>query len=453
MSLVEELRDDHRSDLEDHLKPTVFDDTVEIINPQTVDWTSRLRETRIAKGEIGWRLYDAASAEIIELAKGLPDPSQSEGQLVDQMIFELRRFPAVEKVLDVYDTQIVSTTLTPLARDLMALSKRANQHARTIGDDIQLLFDPIRNNMEAYVGPESHWTLSASRCLGLIPFETLRKMREMKISVIGASVAASSLDMLAALGVGTKGWIRCIDDGVLAPSNIPRMPGASFRDIDRSKVEFVHACMKGRQPYAPYIGYRGRVVQSLSEKRQGYHDMELLEFIEGSDIVIEVVDSPNIKAGVQLLMVRHMPQTPIIRPADVGSTPFVAVELPGDGDLFNASMTADEIRQLSAPSTSFLGAMAKVHRMVNGYFPVDHELQFIFAGIGMIPFWSQLPSSARESGAMVAKVIARLAEGDRSVLGRNITLADAPHLGPEYSYVQAMFIRDIAMALFSKPAP
>ncbi|MBI5613991.1 ThiF family adenylyltransferase, partial [Candidatus Gottesmanbacteria bacterium] len=398
------------------------------------------------------QLYDAATTEIGELAQGLPDSSLQEQLLVDQMISELRKVSAVAQVLDAYDSPIVVSTFTPLARDLKTLSLRVHEHARDMRDDIRLFHDKKTKKIEAYVGPEIHWTLSASRCLGLIPLDTLEKMRRMHISVIGASVAASSLDMLASLGVGTDGWIRMIDDGILAPSNIPRMPGATLRDVGRLKVEFVHAFMKGRQPYAPYIGYRGRAVQSEGEKRQGFHDMELLEFIHGSDVVIEVVDSPHVKAGVQILMVRHMPQTSILRPADVGSAPFVAVEIPAGGDLFNAGMTQDEILQLSSQSTSLRGSMAKVHRMVRSNFPVDHELQFIVAGIGMIPFWSQLPSSARESGAMVAKVISRLAEGDRSVLGRNITLADAPHLGYGYTHRQAMLIRDIGRALFSIPS-
>src|SRR6185369_2276160 len=56
------------------------------------------------------------------------------------------------------------------------------------------------------------WLLMISRCFGLIEFSRLRTLRKMKIRVLGASVAAATVELLASLGCED---ITCIDPGIL----------------------------------------------------------------------------------------------------------------------------------------------------------------------------------------------------------------------------------------------
>jgi hypothetical protein len=110
------------------------------------------------------------------------------------------------------------------------------------------------------VGPDLWWLLMISRCLGLIPLAVLEKLRRLKIRTFGASVAASTLELLASLGAED---ISCLDAGLIDPTNIPRLPMADVFSIGQPKAQALVERLSRRNPYGRFQAGVGRAVPTV----------------------------------------------------------------------------------------------------------------------------------------------------------------------------------------------
>jgi molybdopterin/thiamine biosynthesis adenylyltransferase len=259
--------------------------------------------------------------------------------------------------------------------------------------------EPASRQYWLCVGPELLWLMSVSRCIGLIELEVLRQLRKTKIRVLGASVAAMTVDLLVALGCED---VVCVDPGMIEPSNVPRLP-TEARNIGRSKVEVLTAQLLRRNPYGKFVG-RQQKVENLEE------------FFADADLILEVVDDLKTKIVAQTSALKTRPNVPLIFIADVGMSPVVKVittntnqevEMP-----FGRQWSAQQREQLLGvlkmdPSQpDFLRAMQRAaYLMLQENLPADHAVQFLLSCWGVMPFWSQTPVASRASAAMAASAI------------------------------------------------
>ena len=143
-----------------------------------------------------------------------------------------------------------------------------------------------------YIGAELSWLVNISRSLGLIPFQTLLKLRTTRVRVLGASVAASTIDLLASLGCED---ISFVDDGLIDPSNIPRLPMANVQNIGVAKSQALALRLLRRNPYGNFRAVIGKAVKS-AEELLSEQDVTADAFIADADVIIEVVDDIQLKS-------------------------------------------------------------------------------------------------------------------------------------------------------------
>ncbi len=279
-----------------------------------------------------------------------------------------------------------------------------------------------------YVGPHAHRLLAKTRLLGLVPFRAVEALRRMRIRGMGASVAASTYDVLVALGAED---LVFADAARLDPSNASRMPGGvgDFRHCGSAKAHVLARMLQGRNPYARISGIVGRVVPPSSPA--GPDDISFDDFVRDADIVVEVVDDPAAKIHARRRLDQAFPGKLLGFIADLGSDPFSAIERPSDKNYFHQNLTAAELERMfhigdaRTADEARHEAVCAVFRMVDADMPPDFTLEFLLAGLAVVPYWSQTPMAARESGAIFAKLLTLQAQGI-DVTGKNVHAAGAP---------------------------
>jgi len=276
------------------------------------------------------------------------------------------------------------------------------------------------------VGSEIRWLLAVSRCLGLIEMSRLQKLRHAKIRVIGASVAAATVDLLVSLG---SEHISCIDPGSIDLSNLPRLPEGKLSSVGQSKSDQLVCQLLAKNPYGHFQSYCARVICQETDRQQK-NDVLLDEFIADADIIIEVVDSLKVKVYAQTVALNKKPAVPLIFIADVGNAPIVkvvrsaegSVELPFgkrsssfEKELFAHILSTQELALRSEEGTQLLQQLAYI--TVKDELPPEQAIQYFCWCIGLIPFWSQTPIASRLSAGMAATAVLQ-------ELGEQKTLAD-----------------------------
>ena len=321
---------------------------------------------------------------------------------------------------------------TPLVIDLATLINETAPYARDpslVDRESRWIADGEAKKLYAYVGPSAHRLLSKTRLVGLVPFAVADALQRLRIRGMGASVAASTYDLLVSLGAED---LVFADAGTLDPSNSSRMPAGvgDFRNCGRSKALVLARTLRGRNPYARIVGIPGMVVPG--GKATGPHDVSFDEFVADADLVIEVVDDARVKLGVRLEMERKFPDTLLGFIADLGNAPFSAIERPRDKKHFHCGLPSDEIERMlsrlgkvTSPTEARDEALRSVYRIIERDFPADHSLEFLFARLGIVPYWSQTPMAARESAAIFAKLLS-LQVQKIDVVGKNVAITETP---------------------------
>jgi hypothetical protein len=258
------------------------------------------------------------------------------------------------------------------------------------------------------VGPDLWWLLMISRCLGLIPLAVLEKLRRLKIRTFGASVAASTLELLASLGAED---ISCLDAGLIDPTNIPRLPMADVFSIGQPKAQALVERLSRRNPYGRFQAGVGRAVSTVAE-RLSADDVLVDEFISDAELIVEVIDDIQMKSYIQTVALKKRPGVPILFIADLGNQPVVnVVRATQDGEVefpFGRVWTEDERRILDEVIQDHTLIPQAAYLMVKESLPVEHQLQFQLNVHGAMPFWSQTPIASRLSAGLAAKAVITL---------------------------------------------
>lgn len=258
------------------------------------------------------------------------------------------------------------------------------------------------------VGPDLWWLLMVSRCLGLIPFSLLEKLRTLKIRAFGASVAASTLDLLASLGAED---IACVDAGLIDPTNIPRLPMTDVFSIGQPKAQVLVERLRRRNPYGKFQAVVGRAVPTVAERLTA-DDVLIDEFLADADLILEVIDDIRMKSYIQTVALKKRPGVPLLFIADLGNAPIVkVVTANADGEVefpFGRKWTDDERKVLEEVLHDPQKIPQAALLMVKESLPAEHALQFQLNVHGAMPFWSQTSIASRMSAAMAAKEVLRL---------------------------------------------
>lgn len=307
-------------------------------------------------------------------------------------------------------------------------------------DHARFIWDENEHALSLYVSEEIDSILKKTRMLGLVPYEVIDKLSSTKILVLGASVAASTIDLLVAMGARN---IEFIDDGELDPSNGQKMPAGVTADYNSNGKAKVYALAKNiytRNPYGDFIARKGRAVVTEEEKRSGPQDILLSSLItDDTGLVIEVVDDSVMKMKIRLIMEEKYPEIPLLFIADVGNNAFAGLEDVGKGKYFNQQLSDSQLEFLKKLGTeglsSPLDAITGIFLMVKDQLPEEHKLQALTGRFGgIVPFLSQTGIAARQSASIAVSEFVSYLQG-KDVIGRNIqqgesSLAFVDNLSP-----------------------
>jgi hypothetical protein len=324
------------------------------------------------------------------------------------------------------EESIIFGDVARLTHELMAL-----QTGSDFSEHVRFIWDPNDKLLSAYISEEMDSLLKKTRMLGLIPFEVIDKLQSMKIVVLGASVAASTVDLLVAMGARD---IEFIDDGELDPSNGQKMPAGPTADFNSNGTSKVHALAQSiyqRNPFGNFVPHRGRVVMDEAEKRPTTDDKTLDEMMTpDTGLVIEVIDDPQTKMKIRMHMQEKYPETPISFIADVGNDAFAGLENSGDGKYFNQELTGQQEEYLKKIAkegySSRLDALTAIFLMVKDQLPSDHKLQVMLGRYGgIIPFLAQTGIAARESSYIAVSEVLQYLQ-NKDITGNNLTKQTSP---------------------------
>jgi len=430
MSLYEHKAFTHLQDSELLERPAISEYKLQVIDHHTENGLERLRlhgDNLIKEGlnvydHVSEGAFQSGSKEIVGLAKYYE-------QVLDR--FEIDQ-PGAEERLGSHVANSLSTLsggeistdaiarffqITPILQDLAALGKGVHSYVQNpsrIEEESRCIWDPVSKQLDKYIGHEALRLLLKTRMLGLVPFKALDNLQTMKIRSIGASVAASLIDLLGSLGAEDIEWA---DGGLLDPSNLWRMPGGmgDFRNSGMSKAIALARLLESRNPYGRFVGHAGMVIPEGMLKTSK-HDVFMHDLIFDADIVLEVVDNPWFKNFGRDWMQDNDPYTPLMAPVDASNS-YCGLEYPGEANPFNQNLpeeTLQAIRDLVKlpPEQAQIAGLSAVYQMVGKDVNPEHKLCLLLSRLGLIPFLTQTPVSARESAAIGGRIALVLANGD-----------------------------------------
>lgn len=305
----------------------------------------------------------------------------SQGQVQETLE---RQFPAAQAAR--LNSSMLAQDLRTFAEGFLPLSE-----PEQLIQDAQLI-DAAGANPRFYVGPDVAWFLSVSRCLGLVSLASLVKLRSTKIRVLGASVAASTVELLASLGAED---ISCADAGLIDPTNVPRLPMADLFNIGTLKSQALVEHLQRRNPYGKFIALEENLTP------ESVH-----AFLADADLIIEVIDDIPMKSYVQTVALSRKPGTPLLFIADLGNQPLVKVVRADEQGYverpFGRKWSVSERKILMDVQHDSRLIPQAAQLMVKESLPPEHALQLQFNVLGIMPFWSQTPIASRMSAAMAA---------------------------------------------------
>ncbi len=328
-----------------------------------------------------------------------------------------------EALVSQMDTSGIFTDYATLANSVLTATAKLEEDARWI-------YYPNEKRIIKYLGIHAHRALSMSRMFALVPFEAIQRLRETQFVVAGASVAASTIDMLVSLGAEN---IIMGDAGKLAPSNIPRMPAGStgsLLSLGEFKAQTLASNLSLRNPYGKFDPFSGFVLVDEKDRVQDA-DRMLGDIIKQQDPqnvkVIEVVDDAATKVKIRNYLKENYPEISVFFIGDVGNNPFAGIEDPLMGDFFNQAFSDNQrvfLDNVAHNGASPIEKLQAVILMVGDSLPSEHKVQLLFVALGLVPYFSQTPIASRLSSSFAG--ILALSSDQPQVTGTNRSLQDVP---------------------------
>ncbi|MFC9968582.1 Rv1355c family protein [Nocardia ignorata] len=144
---------------------------------------------------------------------------------------------------------------------------------------------PWRNALVAVLGPDAFAAIRSDRNRNKLTRDEQRRLRELRVGVVGQSVGHSVAYTLAL--EGTCGLLRLADFDTIELSNLNRVPGGLF-DVGVNKAVVTARRIAELDPYLPVEIWQTGVLTETAD-----------EFLDGLSLVVEECDSLDIKFAVR----------------------------------------------------------------------------------------------------------------------------------------------------------
>lgn len=292
-----------------------------------------------------------------------------------------------------------------LAEEVVALGNGLDQ----VNERAEWFLDPLNGQAFKCIGVKEMELMRMYRLLGLVSFESLRRLRDTRVVVAGASAAARTLDLVVALGAK---HLTVIDNGRTDAVKANLLPGfaGSVQAFGMYKTTALLAQLQSRNPRGNF-DFRVGLLQPDGMAKEG--DMEFKEFAASGDLFMTVIDWVWYQSEVREYMAKLQPEAKIAFLADLGNVPPVWLERVGDLKHYNREFAAEEwerMRKLPGGivpgSTEFMReALGIIWRMTESDQPPEHALQLIFTALGITKGWSQSVIAGAEAAVVMSKTI------------------------------------------------
>ncbi|TDP42541.1 Rv1355c family protein [Nocardia ignorata] len=144
---------------------------------------------------------------------------------------------------------------------------------------------PWRNALVAVLGPDAFAAIRSDRNRNKLTRDEQRRLRELRVGVVGQSVGHSVAYTLAL--EGTCGLLRLADFDTIELSNLNRVPGGLF-DVGVNKAVVTARRIAELDPYLPVEIWQTGVLTETAD-----------QFLDGLSLVVEECDSLDIKFAVR----------------------------------------------------------------------------------------------------------------------------------------------------------
>ncbi|KAF0848715.1 Rv1355c family protein [Nocardia caishijiensis] len=152
-------------------------------------------------------------------------------------------------------------------------------------DEERWVYYPWRNALVAVLGPDAFAAIRSDRNRNKLTRDEQRKLRALRVGVVGQSVGHSVAYTLAL--EGTCGLLRLADFDTIELSNLNRVPTGLF-DVGVNKAVVTARRIAELDPYLPVEIWRDGVLAETAD-----------EFLDGLSVVVEECDSLDIKFAVR----------------------------------------------------------------------------------------------------------------------------------------------------------
>jgi hypothetical protein len=398
--------------------------------------------------------YQATLNRLPEAARTNPDAFQD--YVLTQLVEDLPEAEQSEAILQLRE---IYHEYSYVFRDVLRFANEIIQESSNLPDedDYQYcIYFPNTNGGEVvpFVSHSAFSLLRRSRLLGLVSFDSLDSLAQLKIACIGASVAAESITALIDYGVGDdpEGWIHFSDPGKIDSSNGPRLPGIMswVSNLNRSKAETLYEQLIRSNPFANIQAYSAAVVENPANE----NEIDLIKFTQDADLVIEVIDNAAGKIGIRLAI---GDKKPIVFIADLSPIAMAGIEH-SSGLPFNQHQPPEEwmralekIKNSKDPLTAQARYLLAIFNMLEDYVPERHLNILALNALSLHPFLSQEPADARINAAMVVRMIVELIENEEDgIAGKNLTMAELQEIYLQREVDRVYFLERIKQVLAAK---
>ncbi|MEV0434174.1 Rv1355c family protein [Nocardia sp. NPDC050413] len=260
---------------------------------------------------------------------------------------------------------------------------------------------PWRNALVAVLGPDAFTAIRSDRNRNKLTRDEQRRLRELRVGVVGQSVGHSVAYTLAL--EGTCGLLRLADFDTIELSNLNRVPGGLF-DVGVNKAVVTARRIAELDPYLPVEIWQTGVLTETAD-----------EFLDGLSLVVEECDSLDIKFAVREAARRR--RIPLLMDTnDRGLFDVERYDLEPGREPFHGLLGATTGAQLAG-----LDTRSKAPHVLRILDPAQLSARMAasLAEVGeTITTWPQLGGEVQLGAAIVSAAVRRIGLGTKLSSGR-----------------------------------
>ena len=272
-----------------------------------------------------------------------------------------------------------------------------------------------------------------SRNYPIIERQTQNKLWNTKVAIAGLSVGSNIAIELVKAGIHK---LNIADFDTLAPSNNNRITGGSVFQIGENKTALLAKKLYELNPYC-----------EIEQFSQGLTNDNFDQFVHGCDIIIDEIDSFQIKNKIRdYIHSEKGKYTILLQGADLGETPIVEIET-FDDPKFGGRVNELDIHKIIFNNPSKLDATKMLIAIVGKEnIPSSFLQNFIDIKRQKQTYWAQLGLAATSVSAKMAGMVIEIARGNTDQLKRISKIELREIKDPEGQSTLATFDKEFGYA-------